>query len=90
MLEIRSLGKRYPGGTVGLADFSLEIGRGRPRAARPQRRRQDDADVDPRDRDEADVRARFSGKAATRSREPDFRCAASSATCRRTSASTRS
>ncbi len=28
MLEIRSLGKRYPGGTVGLADFSLDVGEG--------------------------------------------------------------
>ena len=28
MLSIRSLGKRYPGGTVGLADFSLEAGEG--------------------------------------------------------------
>ena len=28
MLQIRSLGKRYPGGTVGLADFSLEVGEG--------------------------------------------------------------
>ena len=28
MLEIRSLGKRYSGGTVGLADFSLEVGEG--------------------------------------------------------------
>ncbi len=28
MLEIRALGKRYPGGTVGLEDFSLEIGEG--------------------------------------------------------------
>ena len=28
MLEIRSLGKRYPGGTVGLQDFSLEVGEG--------------------------------------------------------------
>jgi ABC-type multidrug transport system ATPase subunit len=28
MLEIRSLGKRYPGGTVGLTDFSLEVGDG--------------------------------------------------------------
>jgi ABC-2 type transport system ATP-binding protein len=28
MLEIRALGKRYPGGTVGLADFSLEVGEG--------------------------------------------------------------
>ncbi len=28
MLSIRSLGKRYPGGTVGLADFSLEVGEG--------------------------------------------------------------
>src|ERR1700688_3032573 len=28
MLEIRSLGKRYAGGTVGLADFSLEVGEG--------------------------------------------------------------
>ena len=28
MLSIRSLGKRYPGGTVGLVDFSLEVGEG--------------------------------------------------------------
>ncbi len=28
MLSIRSLGKRYPGGTVGLSDFSLEVGEG--------------------------------------------------------------
>ena len=28
MLSIRSLGKRYPGGTVGLSDFSLEAGEG--------------------------------------------------------------
>jgi ABC-type multidrug transport system ATPase subunit len=28
MLEIRSVGKRYPGGTVGLSDFSLEVGEG--------------------------------------------------------------
>ena len=28
MLEIRSLGKRYPGGTIGLSDFSLEVGEG--------------------------------------------------------------
>ena len=28
MLQIRSLGKRYPGGTVGLADFSLDVGEG--------------------------------------------------------------
>jgi ABC-type multidrug transport system ATPase subunit len=28
MLEIRSVGKRYPGGTVGLTDFSLEVGEG--------------------------------------------------------------
>src|SRR6185369_16002856 len=28
MLEIRSLGKRYPGGTVGLTGFSLEVGEG--------------------------------------------------------------
>ena len=28
MLSIRSLGKRYPGGTVGLLDFSLEAGEG--------------------------------------------------------------
>jgi ABC-type multidrug transport system ATPase subunit len=28
MLSIQSLGKRYPGGTVGLADFSLEVGEG--------------------------------------------------------------
>jgi ABC-2 type transport system ATP-binding protein len=28
MLEIRSLGKRYPGGTVGLTDFSLDVGEG--------------------------------------------------------------
>ena len=28
MLEIRGLGKRYPGGTVGLSDFSLEAGEG--------------------------------------------------------------
>ena len=28
MLSIRSLGKRYPGGTVGLCDFSLEAGEG--------------------------------------------------------------
>ena len=28
MLQIRSLSKRYPGGTVGLADFSLEVGEG--------------------------------------------------------------
>ena len=28
MLQIRSLGKRYPGGTVGLEDFSLDVGEG--------------------------------------------------------------
>jgi len=28
MLSIQSLGKRYPGGTVGLADFSLDVGEG--------------------------------------------------------------
>jgi ABC-2 type transport system ATP-binding protein len=28
MLTIRGLGKRYPGGTIGLADFSLETGEG--------------------------------------------------------------
>jgi ABC-2 type transport system ATP-binding protein len=28
MLSIRSLGKRYSGGTVGLSDFSLEVGEG--------------------------------------------------------------
>ena len=28
MLSIRALGKRYPGGTVGLSDFSLEVGEG--------------------------------------------------------------
>ena len=28
MLEIRGLGKRYPEGTVGLTDFSLEVGEG--------------------------------------------------------------
>jgi len=28
MLEIRSVGKRYPGGTIGLSDFSLEVGEG--------------------------------------------------------------
>jgi len=28
MLSIQSLGKRYPGGTIGLADFSLDVGEG--------------------------------------------------------------
>ncbi len=64
-------------------------GRGGPRPARPQRRRQDDADDDPRDghaADLGDVPVGRQGRRA-RSRSPS---AASSATCRRTSASTTS
>ena len=70
MLEIRSLGKRYPGGTVGLEDFSLERRRGRARAARSERRGQDDADVDPRDGHAPDVGHVPLGGAATASRDP--------------------